>query len=139
MNINEIETLITNNSNEINDVSLNYDLSELEIDSLEYSYGSINSVDYSGSPIIEDDLLVVDKDRLVEAFNDALDGSTNYVWQDDHDCIATIRTCCVYALREHLQGRVVLGTNENGLTSIDTEQLLNNMVVSITDRIKASK
>jgi len=139
MNINEIETLITNNSNEINDVSLNYDLSELEIDSLEYSYGSINSVDYSGSPIIEDDLLVVDKDRLVEAFNDALDGSTNSVWQDDQDCIATIRTCCVYALREHLRGRVVLGTNENGLTSIDTDQLLNNMVVSITDRVKASK
>ena len=139
MNINEIETLITDNSNEINDVSLNYDLSELEIDSLEYSYGSINSVDYSGSPIIEDDLLVVDKDRLVEAFNDALVGTINEVWQEFPDCIATIRTCCVYALREHLQGRVVLGTNENGLTSIDTEQLLNNMVVSITDRVKASK
>ena len=139
MNINEIESLITNNSNEVNDGTLEFDLSELEIDSLEYRYGSINSVDYSGTPIIENDVIVADKDRLIEAFHEALSEPSNSVWQDDQDCIATIQTCCVYALREHLQGRVVLGTNENGLTSIDTEQLLNNMVVSITDRIKASK
>ena len=134
-----LTALIEDNSDDINDVSLTYDLSEIEVDSLSYSYGSFDSLELSGAPIIEDDLVVIDKYRMFEVLKGLNENDTNEVWQDDQDCIATIRTCCVYALREHLQGRVVLGTNENGLTSIDTEQLLNNMVISITDRVKASK
>ena len=139
MNINEIETLIEDNSNNINDVSLDFDLSEVELDSFDYSYGSINSIELSGTPIIGDDLLVIDKDRLVEAFNDALEGSTNSVWQDSEDTLQVIQEAVSAALVEHLTGRVVTGVTERGLVSWPHQQLISNIVLSVRDRINLSK
>ena len=135
-----LTALIEDNSDDINDVSLTYDLSEIEVDSLSYSYGSFDSLELSGAPIIEDDLVVIDKYRMFEVLKGLNENDTNEVWQDDPDCISIIQTAVANSLKHHLDGRVILGiTSTTGLVSIGTEQLVNNITNSVRDRINASK